>query len=76
MKLSWPLKSGYNIQGENDKVVIVEENGTERELGPNEKIDEENVVVAGNHAKTIKRNCTWDRINPFYLSKVTGTEKK
>lgn len=36
---------------------------------------EENIIAAGNPAKIIKRNCTWDRISPFYLEKVLNQEK-
>ncbi|MBQ7127108.1 acyltransferase [bacterium] len=32
--------------------------------------DFENVIIAGNPAKIIKHNCTWDRTSPMYLNKV------
>lgn len=36
------------------------------------KIDEENVIAAGNPAKIIKHHCTWDRTNPFFLNNQNG----
>lgn len=32
--------------------------------------DFKNVIIAGNPAKIIKHNCTWDRTSPMYLNKV------
>lgn len=31
---------------------------------------EEGVIIAGNPAKIIKHNCTWDRTSPYYLKEV------
>ena len=29
--------------------------------------EEENIIAAGNPAHIIRRNCTWNRVSPFYL---------
>ena len=42
------VSTGYDIQGENNKIIIVEEDGTERELRQNEKIEGLNIIVHGN----------------------------
>ncbi|MBO7537485.1 MAG: hypothetical protein J6T29_04055 [Alphaproteobacteria bacterium] len=41
-------KVGYDIRGENNKIIIVEEDGTERELGKDERIEGLNVIIHGN----------------------------
>ena len=48
--------SGYNIQGENNKIIIVEEDDTECELSKKETLDGLNIFIHGNDNQiTIKK---------------------
>ena len=46
-------KKGYRITGENNKILIVEETGEERQLRDNEKIDGLDISINGSN-NTIK----------------------
>lgn len=37
---------------------------------------EDNVIIAGNPGKIIKRNITWDRRNPYHLNLARDKEEK
>ncbi len=48
-EIKFPSSQPYIIQGENNKIIIVEEDGTERELGINETIDQLHITIIGNN---------------------------
>lgn len=47
-------KVGYDIRGENNKIIIVEEDGTERELGKDERIEGLEVKISHSDNNIIK----------------------
>lgn len=78
--------SGYEIHGQNNKIIIIEENGSERQLLPNEKIDGLNIRInADNSLVRIQKptkfrdctlliendNCTYDIKSTIY--EIGGT---
>ena len=48
------VSTGYDIQGENNKIIIVEEDGTERELGKDERIEGLEIKITNSRDNIIK----------------------
>jgi len=48
----------YDIQGKDNKIILIKKDGTERELGENERIEGLNILIKGdNNEITIKKPC-------------------